>query len=99
MNDAIKFSKREELAKLIEDFWGVNSVGCPFGSCTEDFANNKMIEMAKNNYFPEEIVELIKNNPIRYSTYKHYDNGRGIGRHFSNLVRYFNFNFEGGVED
>lgn len=80
----------EEIAKLIEDFWGVNSIGCPFGSCTEDFANKKMIEMAEKNCFPKEIIELIKNNPIRYSTYKHYDNGRGIGRHFANLVRYYN---------
>lgn len=46
----------EEIAKLIENFWGVNSIGCPFGSCTEDFANKKMIEMAEKNFFPKKLL-------------------------------------------
>lgn len=41
-----------EIINIIEKSWGVNSIGCPFGSCTEEFANEKMIEIANEHNFP-----------------------------------------------
>lgn len=38
-----------DIINIIEKSWGVNSIGCPFGSCTEEFANEKMIEIANKN--------------------------------------------------
>ena len=75
-----------EIVNIIEKSWGVNSVGCPFGSCTENFANEKMVEIATKNNFSEEIIELIKNNPIKFPECKKLDNGRGIGRYFVNMI-------------
>ena len=40
-----------EIINTIEKSWGVNSIGSPFGSCTEEFANEKMIEIANKNNF------------------------------------------------
>ena len=31
--------------------------------------------------------ELIKNNPIKFHKYQKFDNGRGIGRYYANLIR------------
>lgn len=76
-----------EIINIIEKSWGVNSVGCPFGSCTEEFANEKMIEIANKNNFPDNIIGLIKNNPIKFHEYQKFDNGRGIGRYYANLIR------------
>lgn len=76
-----------EIINIIEKSWGVNSIGCPFGSCTEKFANEKMIEIANKNNFSDNVLELIKANPIKFPEYKKYDNGRGIGRYYINLIR------------
>lgn len=76
-----------EIINIIEKSWGVNSIVCPFGSCTEKFANEKMIEIANKNNFPDNIIELIKDNPIKFHKYQKFDNGRGIGKHYVNLVR------------
>ena len=76
-----------EIINIIEKSWGANSIGCPFGLCTEEFANEKMIEIAKKNNFPDDVLELIKANPIKFPKYKKYDNGRGIGRYYTDLIR------------
>ena len=76
-----------EIINIIEKSWGVNSIVCPFGSCTEKFANEKMIEIANKNNFPDNIIELIKDNQIKFHKYQKFDNGRGIGKHYVNLVR------------
>lgn len=73
-----------EIINIIEKSWGVNSIGCPFGSCTEEFANKKMLEIANKNNFPDYVLELIKANPIKFHK---FDNGRGIGRYYANLIR------------
>ena len=75
-----------EIINIIENSWGVNSIGCPFGSCTEEFANEKMIEIANKNNFPDNVLELIKTNPIKFPKYQKFDNGRSIGRYFINLI-------------
>lgn len=46
-----------EIVNIIEKSWGVNSIGCPFGSCTEKFANEKMIEIANKNNFPDDVLK------------------------------------------
>lgn len=76
----------DEIISVIEKTWGLNSLSCPFGSCTEKFANEKMLEIAIKNHFPNEIIELIKNNPMEFHKYQKFDNGSGIGRYFVNLV-------------
>ena len=79
-----------EIINIIEKSWGVNFIGSPFGSCTEKFANEKMIEIANKNNFPDDVLELIKANPVKFPEYKKYDNGRGIGRYYANLIRQMN---------
>ena len=76
-----------EIVNIIEKSWGVNSIGFPFGSCTEEFANKKMLEIANKNNFPDDVLELIKANPIKFHKYQKFDNGRGIGRYYANLIR------------
>lgn len=76
-----------EIVNIIEKSWGVNSIGCTFGSCTEEFANKKMLEIANKNNFPDDVLELIKANPIKFHKYQKFDNGRGIGRYYANLIR------------
>lgn len=83
-----------EIINIIEKSWGVNSISCPFGSCTEKFANEKMIEIANKNNFPDDILKLIKDNPIKFHKYQKFDNGRGIGRYYANLVRHMKWGFQ-----
>ena len=77
----------EEFVKFVEKSWGVNSIDCAFGSWTEKFANEKMIEIANKNNFPDSIIGLIKDNPIKFRKHQKFDNGRGIGRYYANLIR------------
>lgn len=50
----------------------------------------KMIEIANKNNFPDDVLKLIKANPIKFHKYQKFDNGRGIGRYYANLVRQIN---------
>ena len=86
--EIIRMQNITEIINIIEKSWGVNSISCPFGSCTEKFANEKMIEIANKNNFPDDILKLIKDNPIKFHKYQKFDNGRGIGRYYANLVRH-----------
>lgn len=43
----------EDVVGIIKKEWGVDTIQCPFGSCTEKFAGKKMIDIAiKNNDVP-----------------------------------------------
>lgn len=44
-------------------------------------------EIANKNNFPDDVLELIKANPIKFHKYHKFDNGRGIGRYYANLIR------------
>lgn len=46
-----------------------------------------MIEIANKNNFPDDVLKLIKANPIKFHKCQKFDNGRGIGRYYANLVR------------
>jgi hypothetical protein len=85
--EKIRMQNITEIINIIEKSWGVNSIGSPFGSYTEEFANKKMIEIANKNNFPDDVLKLIKDNPIKFHKYQKFDNGRGIGRYYANLVR------------
>ena len=85
--EVVRMSDITEIVNIIEKSWGVNSIGCPFGSCTEEFANKKMLEIANKNNFPDDVLKLIKANPIKFHKYQKFDNGRGIGRYYANLIR------------
>ena len=52
--------------------------------------NEKMIEIANRHNFPDDIIDLIKDNPIKFFKYQKFDNGRGIGRYYANLIRQMN---------
>ena len=65
-----------EIVNIIEKSWGMNSIGCPFGSCTEEFANKKMLEIANKNNFPDDVLELIKANPIKFHKYQKFCDGK-----------------------
>lgn len=79
-------SEKERIINIIEKSWGVNAPESPFGSCTETFANEKMIEIANQNNFSDDVILLIKNNPIKFPSHQKWDNGRGIGRYFVSLI-------------
>ena len=84
---------KEKIEQIIKQEFRVGSLCSPFGSCTEDFLNNKVIEIAKKNNFPEDIVELFQKYPYIFPKYKKYDNGEGVGRYYINLLGiYLNWN-------
>ena len=77
---------KEKMIVIIEKEFGINSVGCPWGSCKEDFLNNKIIEIAKKHNFPEDVISLFKENPYKFSRHQYFDNGRGAGKYFIGLL-------------
>ena len=76
----------EDVVRIIKKEWGVDTIQCPFGSCTEKFADKKMIDIAIKNNFPDNVIKTIKEHPIKFPNYQKYDNGRGIGRYYINLI-------------
>lgn len=77
---------KDRMEEIIKKEFGVGSLSSPFGSCTEDFFNNKIIEVAKGNDFPKDIIELFQKYPYKFPKYKKYDNGEGVGRYYINLL-------------
>lgn len=77
---------KERMEEIIKKEFGVDSLGSPLGSCTEDFLNDKIIEIAKRNNFPVDIIELFQNHPYIFPKYKKYDNGECVGRYYINLL-------------
>lgn len=76
----------EDVVRIIKKEWGVDTIQCPFGSCTEKFAGKKMIDIAIKNNFPDNVIKTIKEHHIKFPNYQKYDNGRGIGRYYINLI-------------
>lgn len=83
MNDNIDI---EEMKRIIEQEFGVNSISSPLGSCTEDFLNNRILDVATRNNFPSDIIDKFKNNPYRFGVCQKFDNGTSSGRYFINLL-------------
>ena len=50
----------------------------------EGFKN--LVEIAKKNDFPKDIIKLFQKHPYKFPKYKHYDNGKGAGVYFINLL-------------
>lgn len=76
----------EEMKSIIAKEFGINSIGSPLGSCTENFLNNKILEVATKNNFPTDIIEMFKKNPYKFGTCQKYDNGRCSGKYFIALL-------------
>lgn len=77
---------RERMEEIIKKEFGVGASCSPLGSCTQEFLNNKIIEIAKKNNFPEDIIELFQKYPYIFPKYKKYDNGEGVGIYYINLL-------------
>lgn len=77
---------RERMEEIIKKEFGVGASCSPLGSCTQEFLNNKIIEIAKKNNFPEDIIELFQKYPYVFPKFKKYDNGEGVGRYYINLL-------------
>ena len=79
-----------ELIRLFNKTFGVSSVGCPWGSCTEGFLLNKAIETVKKS----EITFDDKNNLSRlftenmYHNRSRYSNGKQAGKWY--IIRAYN---------
>ncbi len=76
----------EKMKNIIAKEFGIDSIGSPLGSCTEDFLNNKIIEVAVKNNFPPNMIRLFKKNPYRFGAYQKFDNGRFSGKYFIALL-------------
>lgn len=76
----------EEMKRVIENEFGLNSISSPLGTCTEMFLNNKILEVAKKNNFPQNIIDKFKNNPYRFGKFQKFDNGEHSGRYFIHLL-------------
>lgn len=76
----------EEMKRIIEKEFGVNSMSSPLGSCTEEFLNNWILKVATKKKFPLDIIDKFKNNPYKFGTYQKFDNGKSSGRYFISLL-------------
>ena len=75
------------MIQIIRKAFNVDKVGSAWGSCTEEFLNNKAVEIAVENNFPKEIIELFKNNPYRFPfKNQRFSNGIGAGIHYLRLL-------------
>jgi hypothetical protein len=77
---------KEEMQTIIKKEFGVGSVSSPFGTCTENFMNNKILEVAEKNNFPSEIIKIFKDNPVKFPKYQKLDNGNMSGKYFIGLL-------------
>lgn len=70
----------------IQSYIGTDSIGSPLGSCTEEFLNNKILDVAVRNSFPTGIIEKFKNNPYKLGVCQKFNNGRFSGKYFIMLL-------------
>ena len=77
-----------ELIKEIDKTFGVSSIGCPFGSCTNDFLLNKAIEtIEKSNLENNDKYNLTKLfNENMYHSFGRFSNGKHAGKKYISIV-------------
>lgn len=83
----------DELITLFNKTFGVNLVGAPFGSCTEDFLLSKAIETVEkselNTSDKDNLTKLFCEN--MYHNKGRFSNGSIAGRRYINIIKdYFN---------
>lgn len=76
----------QEMKDIITKEFGINSISSPLGSCTENFLNQRILEIATKNSFPPDIIDIFKKNPYKFGKYQKFDNGTFSGRHFIALL-------------
>lgn len=76
----------EEMKGIVAKEFGIESISSPLGSCTEEFLNNKILDVAVKNNFPANIIERFKKNPYKFGVYQKFDNGRYSGKYFIALL-------------
>ena len=82
-----------ELVKLFDKTFGVSSVGCPWGSCTEDFLLSKAIETVEKSKLDttdkENLAKLFKEH--MYHNTGRFSNGKHAGKWYIRIIEeYFN---------
>lgn len=77
----------EEVAKIIDKEFGVSKNGSPVGLSKEIFLNEQIVRIAEKHNFPKDIIKLFKENPYKMPAGQKWDNGRGAGEYFINLVK------------
>lgn len=79
----------EELIKLFDKTFGVSSVGCPWGSCTEDFLLNKSIETIEESEVStkdkKNLIKLFNEN--MYHGHGRFSNGKHAGKWYINIIK------------
>lgn len=76
----------EEMKNIIAKEFGTESISSPLGSCTEEFLNNKILEVAVRYNFPSDIIEKLKKNQYKFGVCQKFDNGKCSGRYFISLL-------------
>lgn len=82
-----------EVVELFDKTFGISKLGCPFGSCTEDFLLNKAIETIEktelNSKDKENLIKLFNEN--MYHNIGMFSNGKHAGKWYINIIEeYFN---------
>ena len=78
----------DELIILFNKTFGISSVGCPWGSCTEDFLLSKAIETVERSEIDiDDKNNLIKRfNENMYHNRGRYSNGKHAGKWYINII-------------
>ena len=84
----------DELIILFNKTFGISSVGCPWGSCTEDFLLSKAIETLEKSEIDlddkNNLAKLFNDN--MYHSYGRYSNGKHAGKWYINIIEeYFKY--------
>lgn len=78
----------DELIRLFDKTFGVSSVGCPLGSCTEDFLLSKAIETVEKSEIDiddkNNLTKLFNEN--MYHNHGRYNNGKHAGKWYINII-------------
>ena len=78
----------EEVIKLFDITFGVSSLGCPWGSCTEDFLLDKAIETIEKSNLDSKDKENLKKlfNEDMYHNHGKYSNGKHAGKWYISII-------------
>lgn len=78
----------DNLIKLFDKTFGVSSVGCPWGSCTEDFLLDRAIEtLEKSEINTEDKVELKRLfTKDMYHNHGKFSNGKHAGKWYIRII-------------